>query len=200
MRTFWTALAIALSTPLLILNWTAGIVGGIWLTVIGDWGTVGYGVLIILFGMFALTFLVSPGLLIALLGVKLHERHRLLSYPFYFGAGLYNFTVMTAWCVLIFAFFISRPHVASWPYILWAYALATSAWAAMAEGEIKTDPTSNAMMWVSGVQFGSLALMISVLIGSGDQTGFGMLVFFIPAALIGMMIGAFLSKQRRLAF
>ena len=49
-----TGLIAALTIPLMILNMLGGIVSGIWLAILGDWGTFGLGILL---------FFVSTGLL-----------------------------------------------------------------------------------------------------------------------------------------
>jgi hypothetical protein len=80
---------------------------------------------------------------------------------------------------------------------LWAYALATIPWVSTYAEEAKTGDAEGSLGWVAAAEFGSLAIMISVIVGYGFQTPFGMLVFFVPVAIFGMAITAFVSHYKR---
>ena len=68
-----------LSLPLLLLNSFSGIVGGIWLAFIGDWGSIGLAILALFIGAFSCAILLLPGLLFAAPAAVLIEKGGLLS-------------------------------------------------------------------------------------------------------------------------
>ncbi len=123
MRTFFVFLGAALTTPLMILNWLAGIVGGIWLVVRGDWTTLGIALIVFLLGLFVLPLVMTAGFSVGMIGIKLQEKYRLASYPFFAFVGIFNFFVMTGWCVLVFANMLGRTQGSPWPYVFLGYAL-----------------------------------------------------------------------------
>ena len=114
-------------------------------------------------------------------------------------AGLYNFIVLTVWTVGMFVLVTYHLHTNIIPYVLWAYAMATTPWASIASDEAKLDPRTKAMTWVAGCQFGAIAVIVPVFVGSGLQTPFGMMVFFVPAAIAGIAITALLQRAPRFA-
>jgi hypothetical protein len=59
------ALITALSIPLMILNMLGGIVSGIWLAILGEWGAVGTGILFFFVSTWLLGFALMPSLLFA---------------------------------------------------------------------------------------------------------------------------------------
>jgi hypothetical protein len=194
MRTALAFIAMALSVPLLVLNWIAVFVGGIWLLFLGDWGALGIGVVVFIVGTFFLSVVMSVALVFALPAERLHAISPILSAPFLAAGFIFTFVVITAWCVGISYVITERPHTNVWPYILWAYAVATAPLTTMARGELTDNPAAGGtLMWLSAVQFGALGILVSVLVGNGYQTPFGMAVFFIPAALLGMAISGLVS-------
>ena len=54
----------ALGIPLAILNMLGGVVSGIWLALLGEWGSIGYGVLAMVFSGFVLGIALMPSLLL----------------------------------------------------------------------------------------------------------------------------------------
>jgi hypothetical protein len=117
----------------------------------------------------------------------------MLRYPLFALAFLSNFFVMAFWCVASFSLVIRQPHPNVWPYLLWGYAMATVPWVSMA----KLEKNEGAIMWVSATQFGAVAIMGSVLLGDGYQSDFGMGVFFVPAALLGMGLSYLMHRVAR---
>ena len=54
-----------LAVPLSILNIFGGIVSGIWLAILGEWGLIGYGILALLVSGMGLGIAMAPGLIFA---------------------------------------------------------------------------------------------------------------------------------------
>lgn len=197
MRTFLLALGSALTVPIAILNWGAIVVGGIWLAILGQWSLVILGLIVIFAGTWILSLAMAPGLGIGYLAVRVFEKSKIASYPLLALVATYNFVVLCAWCVGFFLFCELRTHGSYWPFILWAYALATIPWVSTYAEEAKTGDAEGSLGWVAAAEFGSLAIMISVMVGHGFQTPFGMLVFFVPVAILAMAMTAFVSHYKR---
>jgi hypothetical protein len=198
MRTFLIALGALLSIPLAVLNWTSAIVGGIWLGTLGEWRLLAFGGLTMFCGVYLLSLVLMIGVGITLVGMKLSQTARVLGAPFYITAGLLNFAITVVATVIVFDTAINlHAHGNVWPYLLWSYAVATTPWMYMAQREVRADPKSGAVMWVSAVQFGAVGVAASVLVGNGDQSVFGMAIFFVPIALIGLLIGYVVASPNR---
>jgi hypothetical protein len=56
------ALIALLVLPLMLLNVLGGIVGGIWLIVLGEWGALGVALIAIVFGAIICSFALMPGI------------------------------------------------------------------------------------------------------------------------------------------
>ena len=197
MRTFLIALGSALSIPIAILNWGAVIVGGIWLAILAQWALLGFGLILFFAGTWILSLVMAPGLGVGYLAARVFEKNKMASYPLIAVVAIYNFTVLCAWCVGFFYYCELKAHGPYWPFILWGYALATIPWVSTYTEEAKSGDADGSLGWVAAAEFGSLAIIISVVVGYGFQTPFGMLVFFVPVALLSMTIIGFLSHQKR---
>jgi len=177
----------------MILNWSGVIVGGVWLAILHEWKILVFGIALVFFGRTLLSFLMMFGIAIAAVGVKL----RSVSWIFFGLALLVNIAVVTGWTVVIFDLIVNRPHGNVWPYILWAYAAVTIPWVNIATEEKGLDPKTKAFIWIAAVQFGSIAVMGSILLGDGYQSPFGMTIFFLPIAILGALLGGFMESGRK---
>ena len=191
MRTFFMAVGAAMSLPLIILNWGAAIVGGIWLAVLGHWALIIGGVIALFLLPIGLPFALMPGYSLAALSLKGPE---VLQYPALAISFLWSLVVVTTLSIVIF-FNVLRPHEGNvWPYILWAYAIATTPWVSAGREELRETGT---IMWVSAAQFGSMGLMYFVLSTRAPYNAPPMLWYFLPPALAGMAMAIFLRQNRR---
>ena len=134
-----------LAVPLAILNIFGGIVAGIWLAILGDWGSIGYGLLGLVIAHLVLALAMMPGLLLAAPGMVLYSKSgmRWLSYPFLLASSLYNVVLISAWCVFILWFFLNRADESSYiPLVIWAYGAAIGPLSYMAskENEMARSP------------------------------------------------------------
>lgn len=199
MRTLLISIGAFLSIPLLVLNWTSAIIGGVWLCVFGEWQFLLIGIPVILFGYFLLSLVLMIGFGIAALGARVGDRAPILATPFFWLAHLFNFAVVVAGTIFIFESIMStRTHLIVWPYLLWAYAVSTTPWASLAQKEISADPSSMTLAWVSAVQFGAVAVACSLVVGNGIQSEFGMALFCVPASVMGLVLGFALVSERGL--
>jgi len=131
------ALITVLMLPLLILNMLGGIASGIWLAILGEWWAIGYGLLAFFASAFVLSFVLLPGVVFAGPAAMLAERGRnILALPFVFLGGLYVYAVVTAWCVLVFYFFMRHANADNHlPLLIWSYGVATGPWSFLASKE-----------------------------------------------------------------
>ena len=58
-------LATVLAVPLGLINMLGGIVSGIWLAILGEWGIIGYGIAALFVSGIGLGLAMVPGLLLA---------------------------------------------------------------------------------------------------------------------------------------
>lgn len=63
-NSFVTTLA-ALSVPIMILNLLGGIISGIWLAILGEWGEIIRGIIFMVVSGIAISFALMPSLLFA---------------------------------------------------------------------------------------------------------------------------------------
>jgi hypothetical protein len=54
-----------IAVPLSLLNWFGGIVSLVWLLILGEWGLIGYGILLILSAGLFLSIVLMPALIFA---------------------------------------------------------------------------------------------------------------------------------------
>jgi hypothetical protein len=127
-----------LSLPVMLLNFGGGIVGGIWLLILGNWALLGLGLLSMFISSIGLSLALAPGLLFSGPGVLALGRKRYVIGCIALLLGnLWTFVVMTVWCVGSF-YVVFRSYYTGgsiWPYLLWAYGMATGPWTYMAARE-----------------------------------------------------------------
>jgi len=135
------SILIILFLPVMLLNFFGGIIGGVWLMVLGEWGAIGTALGAAIFGTIFCGFLLMPGLLFSAPGVALYERRgvlRLISYPLLFLGFLWTFIVMSIWALGMFHTFLAKSDSTSLaPMMLVAFAAATGPWSYMAQQEAK---------------------------------------------------------------
>ncbi len=133
------ALIALLVLPLMLLNFLGGIVGAIWLMVLGEWGALGIALVATIFGAIVCGFALMPGMLVTAPAILMHEKGgaaRIASYPLMFVGLLWTFAVMSAWSLLWFAYFLKRADASSLvPMLLIAFSVATGPWVYMAQKE-----------------------------------------------------------------
>lgn len=129
------ALFAALGIPFAILNMLGGIVSGIWLAILGDWGSIGYGFLAMIVSSFVLGIALMPMLLLAGPSVYFAEKGIMfLFYVFAFLSSIYVVVVMTAWCGAVMYFYAERATSETWiPILIWSYGVALGPWQWMAQ-------------------------------------------------------------------
>lgn len=176
---------------LMVLNMLGGIVAGIWLAIIGKWGSLGLGFGLMIFGSFAIGIALLPGLIVAVPAAALAEKGRVAS-AFALGSLniIYTYIVLAAWCILIMIIFGKRADGNSLiPFLLWAYAVATGPLSYMASKEQENEFTA---VTCFALQIAFVISMIVILIINPT-----MLSIFI---VFGVVMGISLTLQLILTF
>jgi hypothetical protein len=135
------SMLIILFLPVMALNFFGGIIGGIWLMILGEWGAIGTALGAAIFGALFCGFLLMPGLLFSAPGLALYERRgvlRLISYPLLLLGFLWTFIVMSIWALGMFHSFLAKSDSTSLvPMMMVAFGAATGPWSYMAQQEAR---------------------------------------------------------------
>ena len=110
-------------TTLLTVNFLAGIVGGVWLAVKGEWGSIGLGIVlaVIMPTTWILASLPSIGLTL-LIGLFVDRDSHTFTAIFGFLNSVYEYILIALWVSFVFSLFIGRGSSATHvPYLLWGY-------------------------------------------------------------------------------
>ena len=147
------ALFTALTSLFVFLQIFGGLVGGIWLAVIGEWGTIGFYFLVLALATPVLGIALMPSLFLGGVGAVFANKHSRLGYlTLGFLSSLYVAALMTVWCVGILVVFMNRAGQESWiPTLLLSYGAATGPWAFMASKEIRSDGSGGDMAALAAI-------------------------------------------------
>ncbi len=149
--------------PIVVLNFFGFIVSGIWLLVIGQWGSVVAGFIVSIFAPFFLGFAVLPGMLFTGPMTYLAGRKVTIGvYFFGFLTSVYMYLVIATWCSgITFYFMHDAPPRAFWPLLIWSYGVATSPWSYMAQ----RDQSIASILFAFFAQVAFIVMMLSILLG-----------------------------------
>lgn len=136
------ALITLLVLPLMLLNFLGGIVGFVWLMILGDWRSFFVALVATIFGAIVCSFALMPGMLATAPAIMMHEKGgaaRISSYPLLLVGLLWTFAVMCGWALWWFAYFMQKADSSSAiPMLLVAFTVATAPWAYMAQKEAQS--------------------------------------------------------------
>ncbi len=164
----------ALSVSLMILNMLGGVVSGIWLALLGEWGAVGRGILFFFVSTWLLGFALMPSMLLTAPAAYCAERGNTFGLVC-FGAlsSLYILALITVWCCGILFLFVKDATASSLiPRLIWSYGVATGPWAYMASKD--QGPSGEGFASTLATFLAELAYLVIML-----------LVIFTPITLLG---------------
>lgn len=178
----------AFAVPLLVLNVLGGIVSGVWLAVIGQWGAIGYGLFFGLAGSVALSLAMLPGLVFAAPAVYFEKRgNRAGLLTIGLLSVMYTMAVISAWCTFILVFFAHRATNMSGliALLIWSYgvALGPLMWMSKSEAQSGND-ASSVTTFAAQIAYVVVALLV-LTVGISTITAFavvGALTFVFGAA------------------
>lgn len=153
-----------LSGPLAILNILGGIVSGIWLAVLGEWGIIWLGFLAILVSSLALGLVLTPATLLTSLAVISAEKGKTFGMLCLLAlSNLYVIGIITVWCCgVLFALVKDATSISLIPSLIWSYGIATGPWGYMAFKEQKggTGDASTLATFLAELAYVVIMLMV----------------------------------------
>jgi hypothetical protein len=180
------AIALALMIPLMLLNVFGGLVGGIWLAVLGRWSALFSGIGFLIAGAFILSILMLPGMLFAAPAAMAAEKGRnVIAAIFGLPAILWTYAVMVGCCILTFSWIVSKGE-GEFPFLLWGYAVATGPWAFLASKDSQAGNDSSGIPLVFA-QLGTFAMMAAAYTDNSDLS-FGRLIWWFGPFMLGAII------------
>ena len=186
------AILTILAVPLVLMNVLGGVVSGIWLAFLRQWGALGIGVLSLIFATFTISFALLPSIILNWPAAKLFERgHIALGSILAIPASIYTTLVMVVWCYGVFTTFLSMSSPTSLvPMLLWSYGVATGPWSYMAQRESQGNDGYDAS--ATHVLFVSLGYLLMVAMylfaGANPSTCLTALVMVMTLALLTQLI------------
>ncbi len=168
-----------LVTLLVFINAFSGIVGGIWLAIIGQWGTIlaGFGYSFIMPFIYGLVILPNMGLLL-LLSKAVEKRNKFFTGLLGLVSGLYTYGVLGFWVMLVFSNFVLKAELKDFfPLLLWGYSTAMAPLSYMASKEGDDNSSGFALL------FAQVMYLVMTLIWFFGITG-GVALFILAAPTI----------------
>ena len=158
--TVGTATISLIATIVIILNFLSGIVGGVWLAILGHWGSIGLGFVIGIAMPWVWTIASLPAMGMSFVLAFFAEKgSKTFTGILGFLTSIYNNALLALWVIWVFGFFIGRADSESFiPYLLWGYSTMMAPLSYMAS---KEPPDS--MGTTLGVFFAQLCYLIWVL-------------------------------------
>jgi hypothetical protein len=139
MAAFFTLITL----PVMLLNFFSGIVGGIWLAILGEWRLLFVGLGAIVTGAFAISLALMPSLIFAIPLQSAVERRSVSGVLFFLSLNLlWTYLLIAVWCVGAF-YLIGQNYILSpaLPYLLWAYSIAVGPWTFLAKKDAQAGNT-----------------------------------------------------------
>jgi MFS family permease len=155
-----------LAIPIIILNFLAGIVGGIWLAYLGYWHVILVGLGLAFLGTFVISLLLIPSMLFIIPFVSSERlaESRIVMVPLSILSVGYTYSIMGVWAIAIFWYFsVIVGAEATVPVILWSYSTATAVWNYLAQKEVQSGNEFSGLSATFN-QFGCIALMVYVYV------------------------------------
>ncbi len=174
-----------LSIPILLLNFGGGIAGAVWLVILSQWAVLGIGIAATILSWFALGLLLAPNLLFSRLSAAALDRGSYTAGVIWvLVCNLWSSAVMTAWCAGCFAALAGtyNGNGSLWPYLLWAYGVATGPWIYMAAAEGQELPAP--FVSAFGACAGAIAIMGMFVLKAHPSLAEIAIAFCVPIATV----------------
>ena len=153
--------------PFIILSVFGGIVSGIWLAILGEWGVIMRGIITIVISSFAISIALMPTLLLYKPTAKALEKGKNKLGLFLGSLSLlYIIALVTVWCVWIMWSFTSlNNHNAIIPIAIWSYGVALAPWMYLSSKE-----SSGSQAVTTSAQIAYIVGIIMLLLGTDIKT------------------------------
>ncbi len=195
------ALMAIIVVPLIVLNFTSGIVGGVWLGILSQWLLIGAGVVYMIASPLALGLAIMPGMIFAAPAAALADRGNvILAAVLALPSLAWTYVVLGGSCVLVTHFtttaWITGPV---WPYLLWAYSAAIAPWAFMAQRDAQTG-SDDAGVALFFAQLGTVAMLVATVVKDAPLDWMSLTMWCSPFMALGLLqqwITALLAMQAK---
>ena len=167
-QTGFVASLTALTVPIMILNLLGGIISGIWLVILGEWGEIVRGIIFMIISSFAISFALMPGLLFSAPAAMAMEKRR-KSLGIFFGSlsVLYTVSLITVWCLWIMWLFVSSATESSLiPLLIWSYGVALAPWMWLAQNDQQDGGNEFSIFTTFFAQISYILAMVMFFLGA----------------------------------
>ena len=126
--------------PIFIINMLGGIISGIWLAILGEWGLIGYGLLALIISSFIIGIALIPAMIFAAPSIALIEKgHKFIGYIIGMLGMIYTIGILSAWCLVVLITYMREATPDSIiPVLIWSYGVATGPISYMAQKEMQS--------------------------------------------------------------
>lgn len=154
-----------LAVPLGILNIFGGIISGIWLAILGEWGLIGYGILALLGSGMGLGLAMAPALIFAApTAAMLEKGNKVGVYFFVLLSTIYTVGILTAWCILVLVYYIKHADADSIiPVLIWSYGIATGPIVWLAQKDLQSG-NEYAMVTTIFIEVAYILTILAILL------------------------------------
>jgi hypothetical protein len=168
LQTGFVASLTALTVPIMILNLLGGIISGIWLATLGEWGEIIRGIIFIIVSSFAISFALMPGLLFSAPAAMAMEKGRKFLGIFFGSLSvLYTVSIITVWCLWIMWLFVSSATESSLiPLLIWSYGVALDPWMWLAQKDQQGGGNEFSIFTTFFAQISYILAMIMFFLGA----------------------------------
>ncbi len=145
---------------LIIFNFFSGIVGGIWLAIKGEWGSIALGFLLGFVMPWAWTIASLPSMGFGVITTLVAEKgSRTFTAIFGFLGSVYSNILVSLWVFYVFTLFIGRASSGTYiPYLLWSYSTIMAPLSYMARKEPPDSPGTSLALFFAQLSFLAWAL------------------------------------------
>lgn len=175
--------------PLMALNFFGGIVGVIWLIVLGEWAALAVALGALILGPIVCSLALMPGLLVTAPALAMYSRGgipRIASYPLMLVGLTWTFVVVSAWALWWFAYYLGLGAASAIvPMLLIAYGVATGPWVYMAQKEAQGG-SGHAMATAFFLQIAcAIVLVMLAFLGARPETA---LITFLSVMMLALVL------------
>ncbi len=179
----------------------SGVVSGIWLAVLGEWGVIVAGILFSVAMPYAFGLVLLPSLGFIVLMLKVSRGNRLLIGISGLVAGLYNHAAIGIWVLFVYLLITknigSENHV---PYLLWGYSVVMGPLAYMARHD-PPDSTANTLGLLLAVLSYLVLVILHYSVGSLVVSIIGVAAMIMVFSLVtAFLASAVAREEQELAF
>ena len=166
------AIISGLSIPIVFLNLLGGIISGVWLAILGEWGEIIRGLGFLVVSGFAISFALMPGLLLAAPGlIAIKKGKKVLGTLLASINIFYTFGLITMWCVWVLWLFVDSATKSSLiPLLIWSYGVAVGPWMWLAQKDQEGGGNDFSIMSTFFAEVSYIIAMIMYFIGATIET------------------------------